>query len=111
MIRSDDLWIIARPDRIGQVRFKKITSILNRTSIISSITFILNMRSNGRKGQEEEKAFLATATTHKAQHLYVLPADARNTADSSQSRGALAEVNERGILRKALATIASEMIS
>ena len=108
---ADDLWIIARPDRIGQVRFKKITSILNRTSIISSITFVLNMRSNGRKGQEEEKAFLATATTHKAQHLYVLPADARNTADSSQSRGALAEVNERGILRKALATIASEMIS
>lgn len=69
------------------------------------------MRSNGRKGQEEEKAFLAIATTHKAQYLYVLPADARNTAESSQSRGTLAEVNERGILRKALATIASEMIS
>ena len=108
---ADDLWIIARPDRIGQVRFKKVTSILNRTSLICSITFILNMRSHGRKGQEEEKAFLATATTHKAQHLYVLPADARNTADSSQSRGALAEVNERGVLRKALAAIASEMIS
>jgi Mrp family chromosome partitioning ATPase len=108
---ADDLLIITRPDRIGQFRFKKITSILNRTSVFCSITFVLNMRSNGRKGQEEEKAFLATATTHKAQHLYVLPADARNTADSSQFRGALAEVNERGVLRKAMAVIASEMLS
>lgn len=108
---ADDLWIIARPDRIGHERFKRITSILNRTSILSSITFVLNMRSNGRRGQEEEKAFLTAATTHKAQQHYVLPSDARNTADSSHSRGALAEVNERGTLRKALAAIASEMIS
>lgn len=108
---ADELWIIARPDRIGEMRFKKITSILLRTSIITSITFVLNMRSNGRKGQEEEKVFLSTAATHKAAHLYVLPADVRNTADSSESRASLAEVNERGILRKALASIASEMIS
>jgi hypothetical protein len=93
------------------MRFKKITSILLRTSIITSITFVLNMRSNGRKGQEEEKVFLSTAATHKAAHLYVLPVDVRNTADSSESRASLAEVNERGILRKALASIASEMIS
>jgi len=108
---ADELWIIARPDRIGQMRFKKVTSILSRTSIISSITFVLNMRAHGRKGAEEEKAFLAAATTHKAAHLYVLPADVRNTTDASESRGALAEVNERGVLRKALASIASEMIS
>jgi Flp pilus assembly CpaE family ATPase len=93
------------------MRFKKITSILNRTSIISSITFVLNMRTHGRKGQEEEKAFLSVATTHKAAHLYVLPSDIRSTTDASESRAALAEVNERGVLRKALASIASEMIS
>ncbi len=108
---ADEFWIIARPDRIGQMRFKKITSILSRTSLISSITFVLNMRTNGRKGQEEEKAFLDVATTHKAAHLYVLPADVRGTTESAQSRAALAEVNERGVLRKALASIASEMIS
>ena len=108
---ADELWIIARPDRIGQMRFKKVTSILSRTSIISSITFVLNMRAHGRKGVEEEKAFLAMATTHKAAHLYVLPADVRSTTDASVSRAALAEVNERGVLRKALALIASEMIS
>jgi Flp pilus assembly CpaE family ATPase len=108
---ADELWIIARPDRIGQMRFKKVTSILSRTSIISSITFVLNMRAHGRKGVEEEKAFLAVATTHKAAHLYVLPADVRSTTDASVSRAALAEVNERGVLRKALALIASEMIS
>lgn len=108
---ADDLWIIARPDRIGQMRFKRVLAILNRTSIISGITLTLNMRANGRKGQEEEKVFLATATTYKASHLYVLPADIRNIVDSSESRATLAEVNERGTLRKALAEIASEMIS
>jgi len=108
---ADELWIIARPDRIGQMRFKKVTSILSRTSIISSITFILNIRAHGKKGVEEERAFLAVATTHKAAHLYVLPADVRSTTDASESRAALAEVNERGVLRKALALIASEMIS
>jgi MinD-like ATPase involved in chromosome partitioning or flagellar assembly len=108
---ADELWIIARPDRIGQMRFKKITSMLTRTSIISSITFVLNMRTHGRKGVEEEKAFLGVATTNKAAHLYVLPADVRSTTDASESRAALAEVNERGLLRKALASIASEMIS
>jgi MinD-like ATPase involved in chromosome partitioning or flagellar assembly len=108
---ADDLWIIARPDRIGHMRFKKVTSVLSRTSLFSSITFVLNMRTNGRKGQEEEKAFLAAAATHKAAQIYVLPSDARNTAMSSDSRATLAEVNERGALRKTLATIASEMIS
>lgn len=108
---ADELWIIARPDRIGQARFKRIISILSRTSIISSITFVLNMRAHGRKGVEEEKAFLGVATTHKAAHLYVLPADIRSTTDASQSRATLAQVNERGALRKALASIASEMLS
>ena len=69
------------------------------------------MRSNGRKGQEEEKAFLAVATTHRAEHLYVLPVDIRSTTDAAESRVVLAEVNERGVLRKAIASIASEMIS
>jgi len=108
---ADELWIIAKPDRIGLMRFKKITSILSRTSLIASITFVLNMRTNGRKGQEEEKAFLEIATTQKAAHLYVLPVDVRGTTESTQSRAALAEVNERGVLRKALASIASEMTS
>jgi Flp pilus assembly CpaE family ATPase len=107
---ADDLWIVARPDCIGQVRFKRVAAILGRTSITSAITFLLNMRSTGRKGQEEEKAFLAIATTHKAKHLYVLPFDARNTTTSTDARATLAEVNERGILRKALTSIASEMI-
>jgi cellulose biosynthesis protein BcsQ len=108
---SDDFWIITRPDEVGQMRFKRVVAILNRTSIISSITLTLNMRANGRKGQDEEKNFLSTATTHKAAHLYVLPDDIRNAADSSEARATLAEVNERGTLRKALAQIASEMLS
>ena len=108
---ANNLWIIARADHIGQMRFKRVASILNRTSITSSITLVLNMRSPGRKGQEEEKIFLGTASTHKASSLYVLPADIRNTESSAQSRATLAEVNERGVLRKALAAIASEMIS
>jgi Mrp family chromosome partitioning ATPase len=108
---ADDFWIVTRPDHIGQMRFRKISTILNRTSLISSITLVLNMRSAGRKGQDEEKAFLAIATSHKAAHLYVLPADQRNTATASENRAALAEVNERGILRKAMALIAREMIS
>jgi hypothetical protein len=71
----------------------------------------LKIRGKGRKGQDEEKVFLSTATTHKAAHLYVLPDDLRNTADTSGARATLAEVNERGTLRKALAQIASEMLS
>jgi Flp pilus assembly CpaE family ATPase len=108
---ADDFWIIARPDRIGLMRFKKIASILNRTSVLAAITFVFNLRSTGRKGQEEEKSFLSTATSYKASHLYVLPVDLRNTTDAALSRTTLAEVNERGVLRKALASIASEMIS
>lgn len=108
---ADDFWIVTRPDHIGQMRFRKISKILNRTSLISAITLVLNMRSAGRRGQDEEKAFLAIATSHKAAHLYVLPADQRNTATASENRASLAEVNERGILRKSIALIAREMIS
>ena len=108
---ADEFWIVTRPDHIGQMRFRKISTILNRTSLISAITLVLNMRSAGRNGQEEEKAFLATATSHKVAHLYVLPADQRNTATASENRAVLAEVSERGILRKAIASIAREMIS
>jgi len=107
--QGDELMVVARPDVLGLHRLEQVTSLLEMTSVRSALSFTLNMRSQGRKGADEESKFLTITTRLRPLSVRVIARDARSTATAEAEKSTLIEVNARSGLRKAVAKIASEM--
>lgn len=107
--QGDELMIIARPDLLGIHRLEQVSSLLEKTSVRSALSFALNMRSPGKKGEEEEARFLAIATRLRPLCVRVIARDARAAATALEQKSTLIEVNQRSSLRKSIAKIASEI--
>ena len=108
--QGNELMVVARPDVLGQHRLEQISSLIEKTSIRSALSFTLNMRSQGRKGSDEEARFLAITTPLRPLNVRVIARDARATTAAEAQKSTLIEVNERSSLRKSIATIASEIV-
>ena len=67
------------------------------------------MRSQGRKGEDEEARFLSIATRLRPICVRVIGKDARAASAALEQKATLIEVNERSALRKSIAKIASEI--
>ena len=107
--QGDEMMIVARADLLGVHRLEQVVALLGMTSIRSSISFTLNMRSQGRKGQEEEARFLSIAAPLRPTAVRVINRDSRAAAAAQAEKATFIEVNERSALRKSIAKIASEM--
>ena len=107
--QGDELMIIARPDLLGIHRLEQVCTLLEKTSIRSKVSFTLNMRSQGKKGAEEEAQFLAITTRLRPLCVRVISRDSRSAAKALEEKATLIEVNERSVLRRSIATIASEL--
>jgi len=107
--QGDEFMVVARPDDLGQHRLEQVTALIEMTSIRSPLSFVLNMRSIGRKGAEEEARYLAITTRLRPLGVRVIPRDSRSTSAAEAQKSTLVEVNARSVLRKAIAKIASEM--
>ena len=108
--QGDELMVVARPDVLGLHRLEQVSSLIEKTSIRSALSFTLNMRSQGRKGSDEEAKFLAVTTPLRPRNVRVIARDARATTAAEAQKSTLIEVNERSGLRKSIATIASEIV-
>ncbi len=106
---ADDLMIVARPDLLGAHRLTQVTSLIEKTSIRSPLSFLLNMRSSGRKGENEEKHFLEAVTPLRPRSVRTIARDPRSVIAAEDEHSTLVEVNERGAMRKSIAKIASEL--
>ncbi|MEI7539998.1 MAG: hypothetical protein WCJ89_00810 [Actinomycetes bacterium] len=107
--QGDELMIIARPDLLGIHRLEQVSNLLDKTSIRSALSFTLNMRSPGKKGEEEEAKFLTIATRLRPLCMRVIGRDSRAAATALEQKATLIEVNQRSSLRKSIAKIASEI--
>lgn len=107
--QGDELMIIARPDLLGIHRLEQVSNLLERTSIRSALSFTLNMRSPGKKGEDEEAQFLTIATRLRPLCVRVIGRDVRAAALALEQKATLIEVNQRSSLRKSIAKIASEI--
>ena len=107
--QGDEFMVVARPDVLGLHRLEQVTSLIEMTSIRSPLSFVLNMRSMGRKGAEEEARFLSITTPLRPLGVRVVPRDPRSTSAAEAQKSTLIEVNSRSVLRKAVAKIASEI--
>lgn len=107
--QGDEIMVVSRADLLGIHRLEQVVSLLGKTSIRSNISFTLNMRSQGRKGEEEEATFLSITTPLRPTSVRVISRDLRAAAAAQAEKATLIEVNARSALRKSIAKIASEM--
>ena len=107
--QGDEFMVVARPDVLGLHRLEQVTSLIEMTSIRSPLSFVLNMRSMGRRGAEEEARFLSITTPLRPLGVRVVPRDPRSTSAAEAQKSTLIEVNSRSVLRKAVAKIVSEI--
>jgi Mrp family chromosome partitioning ATPase len=107
--QGDELMVIARPDLLGIHRLEQVCSLLEKTSIRSALSFTLNMRSQGKKGADEEAQFLAITTRLRPLCVRTISRDLRAASKALEEKATLIEVNMRSALRKSIATMASEL--
>ncbi len=107
--QGDELMVIARPDLLGIHRLEQVCALLEKTSIRSALSFTLNMRSQGKKGSDEEAQFLAITTRLRPLCVRTISRDLRAASKALEEKATLIEVNMRSALRKSIATMASEL--
>jgi Mrp family chromosome partitioning ATPase len=107
--QGDELMVIARPDLLGIHRLEQVCGLLEKTSIRAALSFTLNMRSQGKKGADEEAQFLAITTRLRPLCVRTINRDLRAASKALEEKATLIEVNMRSALRKSIATMASEL--
>ena len=106
---GDELIVIARPDLLGLHRLEQVSNLLEQTAIRSQLSFLLNMKSPGRKGEDEAARFLSIATRLRPLSLRTIARDGRAATGALEQKATLIEVNQRSSLRKSIATMAREL--
>jgi len=107
--QGDELMVIARPDLLGIHRLEQVCALLEKTSIRAALSFTLNMRSQGKKGGDEEAQFLAITTRLRPLCVRTINRDLRAASKALEEKATLIEVNMRSALRKSIATMATEL--
>lgn len=109
--QADELMIVSRADSLGAHRLTQVVDLLQQTSIRAGLSFIMNMKSPGKRGDAEEVKFLNSATTLKPLKIRSIGKDSRAVMAAEDEHATLVEVNERSNLRKSIAELAGELKS
>ncbi len=108
---ADELIVVSRPDLLGVSRLQKVVELLAQTSIRAKISFVMNMKSSGKKGEAEQSKFLTVTSPMKPFRVRSINSDIRAVLAAQVERATLIEVNERSAVRKSIAELASELSS
>jgi len=109
--QADELLITSRPDIIGVHRLQQVAELLQQTSIKATLSFVLNMKSLGKRGDSEESQFLNITTPLKPLRVRTITKDPRAFMAAEAERATLIETNERSNVRKSIAELAREIKS
>ena len=109
--QADELMIIARADQLGHYRLNQVIELLQQTSIRAKLSFILNMKIAGKRGESAEAKFLTSVTQLKPVRVRSIVNDPRAITAAIEEHATLIEVNERSNMRKSIAELARELKS
>lgn len=109
--QADELMIISRADQLGAYRLAQVVELLKNTSLCASLSFILNMKSPGKRGENEEAKFLTCTTPLKPIRVRSIQKDSRAVVAAEDERATLVEINVRSNARKSIADLARELKS
>jgi Mrp family chromosome partitioning ATPase len=109
--QADELMVVSRADQLGAHRLAQVIDLLQSTSVRAGLSFIMNMKSPGKRGDSEEARFLGCATALKPIRIRSIAKDARAVMAAEDEHATLVEINERSSIRKSIAELARELKS
>ena len=109
--QADELMIVSRADQLGAHRLAQVIDLLENTSVRASLSFVMNMKSPGKRGEGEEAQFLKCATALKPLRVRSIVKDYRAVMAAEDEHATLVEINERSNVRKSIAELARELKS
>ena len=83
--------------------------LMQQTSIRAHISFTQNMKSSGKRGENEMARFLSATIALKPIRIRSLKEESRSVKAAEDEHATLVETNERSNLRKAIAELAREI--
>jgi AAA domain len=108
---ADSLMMLAPSDRVGLERLQFLTTQMATNAIKPSLTFIHVHRQQGRREQERSAHFLKVVTPLRPYKICEYPYDPRSVLKAELEESSLIDSNERGIVRRMIASIAGELVS
>ena len=84
---------------------------MQHTSVRASLSFVLNMKSPGKRGESEEAKFLSSTTALKPIRVRSITKDSRAIVAAEDEHATLVEINVRSSVRKSIADLARELKS
>ena len=109
--QADELMIVSRADQLGAHRLTQVIELLQSTSVRASLSFVMNMKSPGKRGESEQTKFLASTTALKPIRVRSISKDSRAIAAAEDGHATLVEINVRSNVRKSIAELARELES
>ena len=109
--QADELLIISRADQLGAHRLAQVIELLQSTSVRAKLSFVMNMKSPGKRGESEDAKFLSITTALKPIRIRSIAKDSRAIMAAEDEHATLVEINERSNLRKSIAELARELKS
>ena len=109
--QADELMIVSRADQLGGHRLSQVADLLQLTSVRASLSFVLNMKSPGKRGESEEAKFLSSTTALKPIRVRSITKDSRAIVAAEDEHATLVEINVRSSMRKSIADLAGELKS
>ncbi len=106
---ADELILIGRADAIGIHRLKDLVTAFSALAMRAKVSVLLNMKSASRKEGELESAFLAAIAVLRPERIFTLPRDLRAVTKAQADHATLVEIDDRSVLRKAIAKFAVEL--
>lgn len=109
--QADELMIVSRADSLGAHRLTQVIELLQNTSVRAGLSFVMNMKSPGKRGENEETHFLSSTTVLKPIRIRSIAKDSRAVMAAEDEHATLVEINERSNVRKSIAELARELKS
>ena len=109
--QADELMIVSRADHLGAHRLSQVIELLQNTSVRAKLSFIMNMKSPGKRGESEDAKFLSITTALKPIRIRSIAKDPRAIVAAEDEHATLVEINVRSNLRKSIAELARELKS
>ena len=109
--QADELMIVSRADQLGAHRLAQVIELLQNTSVRAKLSFIMNMKSPGKRGESEDAKFLSITTALKPIRIRSIAKDPRAIVAAEDEHATLVEINVRSNLRKSIAELARELKS
>lgn len=108
---ADHLWVLSTPTKTSELTLAKIAHSLTEQEVRPKITYLLNQRESGKKGDQQEEKFLSIVSASHPHAIRVLPVDVRGVKAAQSDRSILMESNPRGTLRRELMSVARDLIA